>query len=348
MDVVVIGATGYVGLEIVRLLSRHPTIRLAALASQSHVGRRVSDVYPSLRKVNDSVLVGPEPDGLLGLGDTFVTALPDGASQELVPALLAGGGKVLDHSGSFRFKDAAVYGAWYGAEHKAPSLLGQAAYGLPELHRAEIARARLVANPGCYPTCALLALAPALAARAVDPDRIIIDAVSGVSGAGRKAEVGYLFTELDGNFKPYGVCSHRHTPEIEQGLSALAGRPVTVTFTPHLAPMKRGMSATVYADLGEGFGALDGRGLREMVAAHYEGEYFVRVCEYGTFPETSNVAGSNFADIGVDVDRRTGRAILVSAIDNLAKGAASQAVQSLNVMAGLPESAGLDGPGWRI
>jgi N-acetyl-gamma-glutamyl-phosphate reductase len=257
-----------------------------------------------------------------------------------VPDLLARGLKVLDHSGDFRYRDVAVYEKAYKLSHPCPELLAEAVYGLPEFYREQLAGARLVANPGCYPTCSLLALKPLLQAGVIKTDGIIIDAVSGISGAGRKADLAYSFCEADASFKAYSVTGHRHTSEIEQEAGFLAGldEPPAITFTPHLAPIKRGMLATVYADL---LPDVDPVALTAIFQDAYRDEFFVRLMPAGQVPETRNVAYTNFADLAVFCDARTGKAKVLSAIDNLGKGAAAQAVQSLNLMAGLPETAGL-------
>ncbi len=334
----IVGATGYVGLELVRLLAGHSGFLLAELVSQSHVGRPFSEVHPAFRSIVDLACSDLSADRLAERCDFVVTALPHGVSSALVPGLLDKGLRVLDHSGDFRFKDAAVYEAAYGLTHPRPDLLAEAVYGLPELYRDRIRTARIVANPGCYPTCTLLGLVPLLRAGAVDPASLVVDAASGISGAGRKADVPYLFTEAAESFKAYGVTGHRHRPEIEQELSAAAGVPVAVTFVPHLAPMKRGMLATIHAQVRPGF---DAAALRRIFEEAYAGEYFVRLLPAGTFPETRSTTGTNFADLGLHYDARTGRIAVFSAIDNLGKGAAAQALQALNLMAGFDEAAGL-------
>ena len=336
----IIGATGYVGMELVRLLASHPQLELTALVSQSYVGKKFSDIYPSFGRICDLTLRDLDLDALAADCDIVVTALPHGVSATVVPELLQRGVRVVDHSGDFRYRDVAVYEKAYKLTHPHPELLQEAVYGLPEFYRQQIAGARLVANPGCYPTCSLLALKPLLNAGVIKPEGIIIDATSGVSGAGRKADLGFAYCETDESYKAYGIVGHRHTSEIEQEAGFLYGQhePLTLTFTPHLAPMKRGMLATIYADLQP---SVDAAVLHELFVRAYEHEYFVRVLPQGQFPDTRHVAYTNFADLQVTADARTSKVKVISAIDNLGKGAAAQAVQAINLMAGRPESEGL-------
>lgn len=341
----IIGATGYVGAELARILYSHDGFELTLLTSQSFAGKPFSQIYPAFRGLVDLPCRTLDLDEAAALCDIVVTALPHGVSSATVPQLLERGLRVLDHSGDFRYREVAAYEDAYKLTHPEPALLAEAVYGLPELYRAKIGSARLIGDPGCYPTCSILALAPALKGGAVSSDRIIVDAVSGVSGAGRKSDLAYSYCETDESFRAYGVIGHRHTSEIEQELSLLAGRTVAIGFTPHLAPMKRGMLATVYADLTPGVTA---ESLHQMYESYYKDEPFVRVLPAGTCPDTRHVSGTNMADIGVFADLRNGRAVLLCAIDNLGKGSASQAVQSLNLMAGLPETAGLVRPGMML
>ncbi len=343
----IVGATGYVGVELVRLLIRHRRFQMTRLVSQSYAGRSFAEVCPAMARLTDLPLSALDVDDLAAACDLVVTALPHGVSSEVVPQLLERGVKVLDHSGDFRYKDVAVYEKAYKLTHPRPDLLAGAVYGLPEIYRADIAQARLVANPGCYPTCSILALKPLLQAGAIRQQGVVIDAVSGVSGAGRKADLAFSFCETADSFKAYSVVGHRHTSEIEQEAGRLAGlgEPLPLTFTPHLAPFKRGMMATVYADLMPG---VDPASLPGLFQAAYGSEYFIRLMPAGQVPETRHVAYTNFADLAVFTDVRTGKVKVLSAIDNLGKGAAAQAVQTLNVMAGLPESEGLDLPGASI
>ncbi|MDD4140132.1 MAG: N-acetyl-gamma-glutamyl-phosphate reductase [Eubacteriales bacterium] len=347
MRIGIVGATGYVGMELVRILSVHPGFVLTQLVSRSHAGQRLSDIYPSFSRVVDLELQPLDLDRLAADCDLVITALPHGVSSEIVPQLLDRDLRVIDHSGDFRYRDAAVYEGAYKLKHPRPDLLAEAIYGLPELYRREIAGARLVANPGCYPTCSLLALLPLLKNNLIRLDSIIIDAVSGVSGAGRKSDTAYSFCETAEGFRAYGVVGHRHTTEIEQECGFLAGlgRPQAVTFTPHLAPMKRGMLATVYADLLPG---QDPDRLMEAYREAYAEEWFIRLLSSGQLPDTRLVTGTNFADVSVHYDKRTGKVKALCAIDNLGKGAAAQAVQAMNLMAGLAENEGLIAVGMAI
>ncbi|MDI6907135.1 MAG: N-acetyl-gamma-glutamyl-phosphate reductase [Thermoanaerobacterales bacterium] len=338
----VIGATGYAGAELVRLLARHPAVRLAALTSRSYAERPLSAVYPHLYGHVDEVLREFDPDELVSECDVVFTALPHGHAMEVGRKVLDRGKKLVDIGADFRLADVAVYEEWYRVTHTAPEILPRVVYGLPELNREHIAGAPVVANPGCYPTASILALAPALKAGLADPASIIIDAKSGVSGAGRGLSLRTHFAECNENFQAYGVPGHRHTPEIEQELSRLAGRPVRVSFTPHLAPMNRGILATVYFSLSRPVTADE---LHAVYREFYSEEPFVRVLPPGTLPQTKAVAGSNHCDLNVVADARTGRAVVLSAIDNLVKGAAGQAVQNMNIMFGRPEGEGLAGPG---
>ena len=337
----IIGATGYVGVELVRLLSLHPNVILTHLVSQSFIGKSFSDIYPSFRGICDLPLTGEEPAVVAADCDLVITALPHGISSKVVPVLLSKGVKVIDHSGDFRYRKLAAYEESYGLSHPCPQLLEQAVYGIPELYRDKLASASLVANPGCYPTCSILGLAPLLSNKVINSKGIIVDAVSGISGAGRKADLAYSYCESSDNFKAYGVTFHRHITEIEQEFSLLAGEEVCITFTPHLAPMKRGMYATIYADLLPEAQNMSAEDLHALYTSFYADDYFVRVLPLQSIPETKNVVYSNFIDISIYKDSRTGKVKILSAQDNLGKGAAAQAVQALNAMQGYPEGLGL-------
>lgn len=337
----IIGATGYVGVELVRLLSLHPEVTLTHLVSHSFIGKTFSDIYPSFRGICDLPLTGEEPEAVAADCDLVITALPHGVSSKVVPVLLSKGVKVIDHSGDFRYRKLSAYEESYGLSHPCPQLLEEAVYGIPELYRDKLASASLAANPGCYPTCSILGLAPLLSNKVINIKGIIVDAVSGISGAGRKADLAYSYCESSENFKAYGVAFHRHITEIEQEYSLLAGEEVYITFTPHLAPMKRGMYATIYADLLPAAEHMSAEDLHAMYASFYADDFFVRVLPLNAVPETKNVACSNFIDISIFKDNRTGKVKILSAQDNLGKGAAAQAVQTLNAMQGYPEGAGL-------
>ncbi|MBQ4087865.1 MAG: N-acetyl-gamma-glutamyl-phosphate reductase [Clostridia bacterium] len=338
----ILGATGYAGAELVRLLSSHKHTEITMLASKSYAGQKMSEVYPSMVGVCDMVLEEADIDKAAEKCDVVFTALPHGVSHEVISALYAKGLKVIDLSGDFRYNDIKVYEEWYKVEHACPELLAESVYGLCELHRDEIKKARLIGNPGCYTTCSILGLAPLLAKGLVETKNIIIDAKSGVTGAGRGLAIDYHFCECTESMKAYKVATHRHTSEIEQELSLLAGEDIVLSFTPHLVPMKRGIFATEYANLKQPMEA------EELIAIYkefYKDEHFVRVYEKG-LPESNHVAGSNFVDIGISVDKRLNRVIVVSAIDNLVKGAAGQAVQNMNIMFGFEEGEGLSHPGF--
>lgn len=338
----VIGATGYAGSELVRLLARHPAVKLAGLTSRSYAGKPLAEVYPYLYGHVGEILQELDTHELVSECDVVFTALPHGHAMDVGREVARQGKKLVDIGADFRLVNVAIYEEWYKVTHTAPELLPDVVYGMPELHREHVAGASLVANPGCYPTAAILALAPAVRDGLAEPGSIIIDAKSGLSGAGRALSQRTHFTECNENFQAYAVTGHRHTPEIEQELSRLAGTSLRVSFTPHLAPMTRGILATVYFTLARPMTTSE---LRAAYQEFYAGEPFMRVLPPGVLPQTKAVSGSNHCDINVVVDARTGRAVVLSAIDNLIKGAAGQAVQNMNLMFGYPETEGLAGPG---
>lgn len=347
LKVAIIGGSGYTGFELLRILAVHPGAEVVAVSSRQNNGKPVTGVFPSLRGFYDT-LVFSAPEDFVGMeADFFFSALPHGASMEVVGTFLSSGKKVVDLSADFRLRDAGLYKKWYG-EHKSEGLLEEAVYGLPEVNRDSIKGARLVANPGCYPTAAILTLAPVLREGLVDTDSIIIDSKSGVSGAGRGAALETSFVEVASSFKAYKVGCHRHAPEIEQELGLIAGRNLSVTFTPHLIPTPRGILTTVYADLKGGAkgGVKGGKGdaVREAYKKFYDGEPFVRLLPRGEFPDIKDVRFSNYCDIGLLVDEKRGKLIAVSAIDNLVKGASGQAVQNMNIMSSMAETDGLIPP----
>ncbi len=340
LRVAIVGASGYTGAELVRLLVAHPAARLVALTADRKAGHTIDTVFPHLAGAGSD---GPLPP-LVSIDaldwqtiDVAFFGLPHGAAQPVI-ATLPAHVKAIDLSPDFRFADPAVYSEWYGLPHLSPALQAEAVYGLTELAREQVAGARLISCPGCYPTSSLLPLIPLIEAGLIDADEVIIDAKSGVSGAGRAAKEGSLYAEVSEGIHAYGVASHRHAPEIEQGLSKAAGRPVRVNFTPHLMPMNRGILSSIYVRLAPGTTADD---LRETLSARYQGEPFVHVLPAGTVPATRHVRGSNQCRIGVFADRLPGRAIVLSVIDNLVKGASGQAVQNMNVATGLAETTGL-------
>ncbi|WP_306535992.1 N-acetyl-gamma-glutamyl-phosphate reductase [Geobacter sp.] len=340
LNVAVVGASGYTGVELLRLLHCHPEVAVTCITSEQSAGRPVADVFPTLRGRYAQVLENLEPVRVAEKADLIFTALPHKAAMEVVPTFLKLGRRVIDLSADYRFNDAAVYEQWY-EPHMNPENLNEAVYGLPEVRREKIGDAQLVGNPGCYPTSVILGLMPLLKKGLIDTTTIIADSKSGVSGAGRGAKVENLYCEVNDGFKAYGIGGvHRHIPEIEQELSFLAGERITITFTPHLVPMDRGILSTIYARLS---GSATTADLAKIYADFYDGEPFVRVLSAGNVPSTSHVRGSNFCDIGLAVDSRTGRVVVVSAIDNLVKGAAGQAVQNMNIMYDFPEALGLEG-----
>ena len=340
LDVGIIGASGYTGVELIRILAAHPQVRLTVATSRQYAGKTVAEVFPSLNKRIDICCENLGVEELLPRADFFFAAVPHKTAMDIVPQLLRAGKKVVDLSADYRIHDQAVYEEWY-QPHSSPELLGEAVYGLPELYREEIRPARLVANPGCYPTSVILALAPLLREGLIDPATIIIDSKSGTSGAGRAANVANLYCEVADSFKAYKVGgSHRHIPEIEQELSLAAQTEVRVSFTPHLLPISRGILSTIYAKFNEKGAQAK---LQELYNDTYGSESFVRVLPAGQQPATQYVRGSNCCDIALQADKRTGRIIVTSAIDNIGKGASGQAVQNMNIMNGFAEEAGLMG-----
>lgn len=332
----ILGASGYTGADLVRLLATHPNADIRVLTANQHAGKPMRAVYPHLGGLDLPDLVPWEQADWSGL-DVVFCGLPHGTTQEIV-ATMPRGLKVVDLSADFRLRDPKVYAQWYGHEHRALDLQEEAVYGLTELNRAAVKSARLVACPGCYPTAVLLALVPLVEQQRITAAELIIDAKSGVTGAGRKVVQNLLFAEVGEGIHPYGVASHRHSPEMEQEIGRAAGAPVTVSFTPHLMPMNRGELVTCYVRLEPGQRAED---LRSALAKRYDGEPFVRVLPENESPATRNVRGSNYVVMGVFADRIPGRAIVICAIDNLVKGSSGQAIQNMNLMFDLPETTGL-------
>jgi N-acetyl-gamma-glutamyl-phosphate reductase len=340
IPVAIVGANGYSGEELCAILARHPGVRVAAVTSRQHAGKPVGEVLPRLAGGGEfagMIFTEPVLPTLLAVeAEFFFLALPHGLAAEFAVPLHKAGKRVIDLSADFRLRDAAVYREFYGEVHPAADLLKEAVYGLPELHRGEIRSAQLVGSAGCYPTSILMPLVPLLRAGMVSPEGISVSSASGVSGAGRKAETALLFGECNESLRAYGLPKHRHLSEIEQELSLAAGQKVAISFVPHLAPMTRGIHTTIFAKPSAGVGA---EALLAELRRAYAGERFVRVSE--SLPDTKNTTGTNFCDISVRLDERTGTVVLLSAEDNLVKGAAGQAVQNFNVMAGLDEAAGL-------
>ncbi|OQX63442.1 MAG: N-acetyl-gamma-glutamyl-phosphate reductase [Desulfococcus sp. 4484_241] len=334
----VIGATGYAGAELVRLLAGHPDVTITDITSRQYADVPFEKVYPATRGSVGLVCEKLSVDAICRNADIVFTALPHKLPMSIVPEILEYGKKVIDLSADFRFSDVDTYELYY-QHHTAGELCRKSVYGLSEVYTDSIKTAELVGNPGCYPTSILLPLVPLVKAGLVHTSSIIADSKSGVSGAGRSPSLGTHICEVGESFKAYKVAEHRHAPEIEEILCREAGVPVSLTFVPHLVPMNRGMLSTVYADVAEGVSEED---IIECIAAYYNGRRFIRLCEPGRFPETRHVRGSNFCDIGVKLDKRAGKAILVSVVDNLVKGAAGQAVQNMNIMFGIDEATGLD------
>ena len=338
----IIGATGYAGAELVRLLLGHPEAEIVWYGSRSYIDQPFAKIYGNMFRLVENVCRDDNMEALAREADVVFTATPQGLCASLVNEDILNKTRIIDLSADFRLKDVKVYEQWYGLQHHAPQYLQEAVYGLCELYREKIRTARIVANPGCYTTCSILSAWPLVKEGLIDPDTLIIDAKSGTSGAGRSAKTANLFCEVNENIKAYGVAGHRHTPEIEEQLSYAAGRSMTVSFTPHLVPMNRGILVTAYASLTDR--DMPAERIRAAYEKYYGNEFFVRLLEEGTCAETRWVEGSNFVDIGFRTDPRTGRVIIMAALDNLVKGAAGQAVQNMNLLFGCDETAGLAMP----
>ena len=341
--IAIAGASGYAGAELVRLAAAHPYFDIAAVTSEKSAGQSVASVFPSLTGVVQHTFEALAPEALAERTDALFLALPHTKSQEPVALCMKAGKLVVDLSADYRLKNVATYEQWYQTPHAHPALLQEAVYGLPELHRSAIAKAQLVASPGCYPTAAILQLAPLFAKGLAQLDSIVIDAKSGVSGAGRSPALPYHFPEAHESLEPYKIGKHRHIPEIEQELSGVMGTPgaVTIAFTPHLVPMNRGILSTAYCKLKTEIKLPE---LRALYREFYKGERFIRLYE-DIVPNPRYIKGSNFCDIGVYADQRAGWVVTVAAVHNLVKGAAGQAIQAMNLMMGLPEETGLTAPG---
>ncbi len=334
----IIGSTGYAGQELVRLLIQHKDTEIVWYGSKSYIDKKYYEVFQNMFQLVDAACLDDNMEELAEKADVIFTATPQGLCASLVNQDILSKVKIIDLSADFRIKDVNTYEEWYGLKHVSPEFISEAAYGLCEINREQVKKSRLVANPGCYPTCSTLSVYPLLKEGIIDAGSLIIDAKSGTSGAGRSAKVGNLFCEVNENMKAYGVAGHRHTPEIEEQLSYAAGKPVKLNFTPHLVPMNRGILITAYANLTK---AVTYEEVKAIYDKYYKAEYFVRVLDKGTCPETRWVEGSNFVDINFAIDPRTNRIIMMGAMDNLVKGAAGQAVQNMNLMFGLEETSGL-------
>jgi len=340
MKVGILGATGYTGQELLRLLNNHPEAETVYLGSSSSAGKNISDIYPHLYENGYTLESEEVPDEV----DVLFAALPHGILSAKAEKLLQKGIKIIDLGADFRLKDFQEYEQWYNVKHASPSLLEQSVYGLPELYRNQIKDKKLIANPGCFPTASLLALVPLLKNGLINKKSIVIDAKSGVSGAGRGIAQAVHYSEVNENFKAYGVAEHRHTPEIEQQLGVAAGERVYISFVPHLVPMTRGILATVYAQAEAITGSREiwKKELRDCFREAYQGEQFIHLLPEGTWPQTKYCFGSNHAFLQIKFDERTGRIIVVSVIDNLVKGASGQAIQNMNILFDLPENTGLN------
>jgi len=337
LKVAIVGASGYTGVELLRILVGHPEVEICCVTSRQHEGQPINEVFPSLSGFCELLCESLDVATISARVDLVFTALPHKSAMEVVPGFLDAGCKVIDLSADYRLKDPEVYQQWY-QPHSSPELFAEAVYGLPELYADQLRSARLIANPGCYPTSVILALAPLLEDKLIDPKSLIVDSKSGVSGAGRGVKLGSLFCEANEGFKAYGIASHRHTPEIEQELAGLANTNVRLSFTPHLLPVNRGILSTCYADLTETKSTEE---LIDLYRQRYADEKFIRIMPGGQLPNIAYVRGTNFCDIGLVSDQHTGRVIVISAIDNLVKGAAGQAVQNMNIMCGFQEALGL-------
>ena len=335
----IIGATGYAGGELVRILTGHKDAEIVWYGSKSYIDKKYADVYQNMFQIVDATCLDDNMEELASQVDVIFTATPQGLCASLVNEEILSKTKIIDLSADFRLKDVKIYEEWYKLEHKSPQFIEEAVYGLCEVNREDVKKARLVANPGCYTTCSILTAYPLAKEGLIDMGTLIIDAKSGTSGAGRGAKLPNLYCEVNENIKAYGVATHRHTPEIEEQLGYASGKKVVLNFTPHLVPMNRGILVTEYAKLTKEVSYED---VKAVYDKYYGGEKFVRVLQKDVCPETKWVEGSNYVDIGFKIDPRTNRIIMMGAIDNLVKGAAGQAVQNMNLMFGLPESEGLE------
>ena len=334
----IIGSTGYAGGELARLLLQRDDIEIKWYGSRSYIDQKYASIYRNMFRIVDDACMDDNMKELAEQVDVVFTATPQGLCASLMDEDVLSKVKVIDLSADFRIKDVSVYEKWYKLTHASPQFIGESVYGLPEINREKVKKARLIANPGCFPTCSFLSTYPLVKEGLIDPNTLIIDAKSGTSGAGRGSKVDSLYCEVNENIKAYGVASHRHTPEIEEQLSCAAGKPVTISFTPHLVPMNRGILVTAYASLTK---KVSYEEVKAVYDKYYRDEYFVRVLEKDVVPQTRWVEGSNFADVNFKIDTRTNRVVMMGAIDNMVKGAAGQAIQNMNLMFGLPENTGL-------
>jgi N-acetyl-gamma-glutamyl-phosphate reductase len=339
LRVAICGGSGYTGGELLRILSNHPKVIVTTVTSERSAGKSVNDLFPGLYRYSNLIYEELKVESLLKRADLFFMALPHGMSQKAVNFFFRHGKKVIDLSADYRLKDVKIYEEWYGVPHKFQGALKKAVYGLPELYRKRIAKAGLIANPGCYPTGAILGLYPPIKNRLIDITSIVIDSKSGTSGAGRKAEIAFSYCEVNEGFKAYAIATHRHTPEIEQELFAISGKDIKVNFTPHLAPFDRGILTTIYMRLVKNIST---EKVIEIYKRAYADEPFTRVLAEGRFPNVKDVRGTNMCEVGLTVNKRTNTLIVITAIDNLMKGASGQAVHNMNIMMGFDEKTGLD------
>jgi N-acetyl-gamma-glutamyl-phosphate reductase len=337
MKIAIFGASGYTGQELTRILLGHPEVKLVAVTSRRFAGQPVAEVFPALSGLTSLKYQNATPSEISKVCDIVFLALPHGVSMKIVPKFIRAGKIVIDLSADYRLRDIKTYETWY-VKHSSAKFIKDAVYGIPELYRQKIKKTKFIANPGCYPTSIILGLAPLLTKKLIDVSTIIADSASGVSGAGREPLTGSLFCEVDGGFKAYKVGKHRHLPEIEQELNALAGKKFAISFTPHLLPVKRGILSTIYATLKKDITIPT---LHSLYSSFYAEEKFVRIYPMGIYPNISSVCGSNYCDIGLAVDLRTKKVIIITAIDNLIKGAAGQAVQNMNIICGFKDDTGL-------
>lgn len=351
INVSVLGATGYAGIELVRLLTAHPRVNIQNLISHSYANKKLKEIYPQFSLYKDIDLKEMDIEKIAATSDLVFLSLPHGASSKVLPSLYKKGVKIIDLSGDFRYKSKEVFEKWYGYNHPSPELLKEAVYGMPELHKEDIKKAKLVGNPGCYPTGAILGIAPLVKEGQIEKDSIIVDAKSGTTGAGRSESLALSFSEVNENIKAYKVSNHRHTSEIEEELKNLKNDNITLSFTPHLLPVKRGILTTIYAELKEDENTKNPLNFDKVFSLYeklYNDAPFVNIYPEGKLPEIKYVNGSNAIHIGFVVDKRTGRIIIITAIDNLIKGAGGQAIQNMNLMFGLDEREGLNKIGWYL
>ena len=339
LEVFICGGSGYAGGELLRILSNHPGVTVTGVSSERSAGKSVTELFPHLHKYSELIYEPLRKEEILGKADLFFMALPHGESQEAVDFFFRSGKSVVDLSADYRLRDAGIYEKWYNVPHRFQATLKRAVFGLPEIYRSRIKKTKLIANPGCYPTGAILGLMPAVKTGLINTDAIVIDSKSGTSGAGRKADISVAYCEVNEGFRAYSVGTHRHTPEIEQELSVLCGKDVSVNFVPHLLPVDRGILTSIYAGLKNKVSVAD---IVKIYQTAYKKEPFVRLLEYGRYPNIKNVRGTNFCEIGLKLNERTNTLIMISSIDNLVKGASGQAVHNMNLMFGFDERTALD------